>query len=701
MHSVFIALSLGLVAACFPDLPDTEAGDSNPPSPDGLGEDASDATTEDVEEADTQPADGTDAKDVTSEPDSEVAAPPSVPALSVSSDRADGVLVTWTPAPTAQMYRIHRGGQVIERLAEEGTAWLDRTPAAPGAYGPPERLSASSDRESSVMLTWAPPIRPLGAQVEYRIEAINESGSSGLSEVVNGARAAPLITDWEVQIEGRAWVSRGDDAPNFEDVNAPPPEVVVEGPSATKGEHKGMVRLAAVSVLATPTPVSYRVRGVLEDGTRTPESDAASGFRASSTVAWSWARASAPAGAEWTHVGDASSGTLDDIGAPVDGSSRFYRVEARAGDELVGSSGVVEGWRLAFRDVSGGQYHFCGLTTRDRVWCWGENSAGQLGRGTTSPELEPFEAAPIEGLAGVLGLASGRKFNIAWFANGDALAWGFGTFGDGAAARTSARPIAFGFPSISNAAPGVFVACLTDTSRRLFCWGNPGLVGDGTFEARAVPTRVRLSSGWNLEDVSSVSRPHEHTCAATIGGTVHCWGLATDGRTGSTIATQSGYHLSAQPAVAGIDDARTVAVSYGASCAVQGNGLVRCWGSADHGAPSTGVTPTQIDGLNNVTTVVATFSTFCALRENGSIWCWGSNSEGGLGRDSDVRYSETAAPVVGISGARALAASAFTSQSFCAVLEDFSVACWGSNNGGQLGDGSTELRRRPVPVQFP
>jgi alpha-tubulin suppressor-like RCC1 family protein len=48
---------------------------------------------------------------------------------------------------------------------------------------------------------------------------------------------------------------------------------------------------------------------------------------------------------------------------------------------------------LAFRQVSAGYYHTCGVTTDDRAFCWGEGSSGELGDGTNTSQLSPVAVA--------------------------------------------------------------------------------------------------------------------------------------------------------------------------------------------------------------------------------------------------------------------------------------------------------------------
>ena len=79
--------------------------------------------------------------------------------------------------------------------------------------------------------------------------------------------------------------------------------------------------------------------------------------------------------------------------------------------------------------------------------------------------------------------------------------------------------------------------------------------------------------------------------------------------------------------------------------------------------------------------------------------CWGWNNRGQIGDGTSGTEIErlTPVPVSGLTDATQIAAGGvFT----CALIEGGTVKCWGTNNGGQLGDGTTTQRNSPVTVQF-
>ena len=129
------------------------------------------------------------------------------------------------------------------------------------------------------------------------------------------------------------------------------------------------------------------------------------------------------------------------------------------------------------------------------------------------------------------------------------------------------------------------------------------------------------------------------------------------------------------------------------TCAVEDDGQVQCWGANDHGQLGNGTTaastePTTVIGITTATEVSAGATHSCALIHDGSVHCWGNNGNGQLGNGATSPPSPPAlAPVTvtAMDDATAIAAGGFHT---CAIREDTTVACWGHDGSGQLGDGT-------------
>ncbi|MFZ1439305.1 MAG: RCC1 repeat-containing protein, partial [Candidatus Microthrix subdominans] len=196
--------------------------------------------------------------------------------------------------------------------------------------------------------------------------------------------------------------------------------------------------------------------------------------------------------------------------------------------------------------------------------------------------------------------------------------------------------------------------------------------------------------------VVGISAGGNHTCVVRGNGTVACWGDNAAGWLGDGTTTGSSVPVG----VVGITDAIAVTNSDYQSCALHADGRVSCWGFNGQGQLGNGTTtassvPVPVTGVTNATAVAIGNTHSCALLADGGVSCWGYNVNGELGNGTTVPLSTVPVPVTGITNATALAANAFHS---CAVLADGGVECWGGNNYGQLGNGTSLQSNVPVAV---
>lgn len=116
----------------------------------------------------------------------------------------------------------------------------------------------------------------------------------------------------------------------------------------------------------------------------------------------------------------------------------------------------------------------------------------------------------------------------------------------------------------------------------------------------------------------------------------------------------------------------------------------------DGSASASAVTPVTVSGIVGATAVAAGASHSCALLQSGLMQCWGNNNRGQLGNGS---LSTSRLPVaVASAGSEVAIAIATGNTHTCALLTSGAVRCWGSNDDGELGNGSTTLSKLPVAV---
>ena len=168
-------------------------------------------------------------------------------------------------------------------------------------------------------------------------------------------------------------------------------------------------------------------------------------------------------------------------------------------------------------------------------------------------------------------------------------------------------------------------------SGELWCWGYNlyGQLGDGTITTRLVPTLApTMTSG-----VTQVSAGNSHTCAIKSGA-LYCWGRNTSGQLGDGTTSLSSVPTQVTDMDSGVTE---VSAGYFHTCAIK-SGALFCWGRNNVGQLGDGNTtnfsvsvPTPVPTMTSgVTQVSAGYIHTCAIK-SGELWCWGYNQYGRLG----------------------------------------------------------------------
>lgn len=143
----------------------------------------------------------------------------------------------------------------------------------------------------------------------------------------------------------------------------------------------------------------------------------------------------------------------------------------------------------------------------------------------------------------------------------------------------------------------------------------------------------------------------------------------------------------------------TIAAGEAHSCAIRDDQTTWCWGRNNVGQLGAGqrdlrdrTTPVEVAASTRFKALAAGLAHTCALADDGSVWCWGSNALGQLSGESD---SDTPMRVMALPRATAIAVGYAHS---CALAEDGTVWCWGDNGSGQLGNTHMKELRKPEMV---
>lgn len=331
-------------------------------------------------------------------------------------------------------------------------------------------------------------------------------------------------------------------------------------------------------------------------------------------------------------------------------------VAVKAGD----ASGSFKGTAtLNYRSVDAGGFHACAITPASGVYCWGYNGDGQLGINSRDNRNVP---SPMVG-------------NLAW----------------------------------RQVSGGRYHTCGITLNGILYCWGAnvDGRLADGTLTPSNVPVQAKTTATF-----FAVGSGRNHSCALSLAGLAYCWGFNNEGEVGAVIPPADSVKVW-EPRPVGARVYKTLAVGGLHSCAIDYNNQSWCWGFNEFGQLGDGTTAWTLNNVRDSTgkplgsTPVATqqpapFDSIaaglyhtCALSA-GQAYCWGDNREGqlGVGGTAGSLVPVPVAMPAGVSFASISAGDWHT----CAVATDGQAYCWGNNDFGQFGDGTTTSHATPVTV---
>ncbi len=354
--------------------------------------------------------------------------------------------------------------------------------------------------------------------------------------------------------------------------------------------------------------------------------------------------------------------------------------------------------------VSGGDAFSCGLTERDRVYCWGRNSVGQLGglqpdtvcvNEYLNRDEEPCALIPVRAAGGpYLQVASGDEHACAIRVDGRAFCWGSGVdgrLGNGTTADRAEPTLVSGAHRFVSVTTGGKHSCALTAAGSAWCWGLDTLGQLGNTLPASSTTPIPVDGGRAFQ---AISAGWLHTCGITTEGEALCWGSDTAQQLGNG---SEGGSLTPVAVQTGL---RFTAISAGRdhSCALAAGGQLYCWGAGADGR-LTGTeslnmaTPVQVPGI--WTRVAAGGSHTCAASSNG-VSCWGRYNLGRLGKEGVAAGSTSITTVL----SEAVTTLTAGERHACAVLAAGGTRCWGSNVMGAFGDGlQALLRRTPVAVR--
>lgn len=335
--------------------------------------------------------------------------------------------------------------------------------------------------------------------------------------------------------------------------------------------------------------------------------------------------------------------------------------------------------------VSTGQSFACALTIDGDAYCWGQNHSGQLGDGTRQDRSVPVRVAT--GLK-FKTIAAGSATTCALTAGGRAACWGHepGFRSTDPLEDDRLEPY---FVDTDVRFTGISVGyanvCAVSEDSVVYCWGDNifDTLGDGVTEVSTTPVPVAGAIRFATVNTSSYL-----TCGLSVAGTAFCWG-------GSLVG--SGVHsIGKVPTpVAQNFEFEVFESGYADYCGVVQRDEVYCWAASQFGPPSG---DGQLVG-NGFIAMSSGADLPCGLTPDGRVSCW------------DVEFNSRLTDTIpAILHANSYSTPPFSQLSHgegntCGVAATGAsgggIYCWGRNESGQLGNGTTTASDSPVKVLMP
>ena len=315
--------------------------------------------------------------------------------------------------------------------------------------------------------------------------------------------------------------------------------------------------------------------------------------------------------------------------------------------------------------------------------------------------FDPFAPATFDGTSDVFSLKVLARIgttSAGAFCGGHSNATGLRLYFDASSRAASIGltlgPISVEFASVSG---GAAHTCAVTTTGVAYCWGSDdrGQLGDGTTTTpHNVPTAV--AGGFIF---ASVSAGYNHTCGVTTAGAAYCWGNNDVGGLGNGSYTDSDVPVEVSGGLTFV----SVGTGLSYSCGLTTGGAAYCWGFNGAGALGSGSgfsgnsnIPVAVAGGHTFASLTTGFSHSCGVTAIGDAYCWGNNDYGDLG-DGTTSHRNIPSLVLGGPYASVLAGHFHS----CGLTTAGAAFCWGFNGFGQLGNGTTTDNSTPNPVPVP
>ncbi len=377
------------------------------------------------------------------------------------------------------------------------------------------------------------------------------------------------------------------------------------------------------------------------------------------------------------------------------------------------------------------------IWANNRLFSWGRNDSGQLGNSSTGSNiLQPTPVTATGVFAGrtVITTAAGQEHSLALCSDGTLAAWGanhHGQLGDGSlaphndavAVDTQSESSALKGKTIIAVAAGSLHSLALCSDGSIIGWGSDqtGALGNGSGGIITTPVVVSTESGVSAlfdKTVTAIAAAGNHSMALCTDGTVATWG-----RLGDDVATQSTYPVSVNTnqGASALFGKTVIAIAAGAChrLALCSDGTVAAWGQNNEGQLGNNtitdtlmpVAVNAVPGISalhgrTVISISACSATSMASCADGTVAVWGAGAAGqlGIGMVQTPNLRALVPLTVSVSSGlsslfeKTVTAIGAGGMHLVAACTDGTLAAWGENTFGKIGDNTTTQRNLPVPV---
>ena len=325
---------------------------------------------------------------------------------------------------------------------------------------------------------------------------------------------------------------------------------------------------------------------------------------------------------------------------------------------------------LTTTQVALGRTHSCALMSDDSVRCWGHNTYGGIGDGTTKFK---DTAVTVSSGTSFKSVAVGLDHSCAVTTGGDLYCWGRNAnnqIGDNTVTQRTSPVLVDSGVAYTMVSAGESHSCGITSTNKLRCWGlgDLGQIGQGTAANQAVPLEIDGTNSYQF-----VAAGSKTTCAITTANKLRCWGRNTYNNLGDGTTTNASTPISIDATA----DYSFVSVGSHHTCGILTSGGLRCWGDNTFGqvgdsSNTARTTPVVVDS-GTTYKKISLNGTTCGITSADVLKCWGNNLNRLVGNNSGT---DVLSPLV-IDGGATYKDISLGSINTCGVKMDGTLRCWG------------------------